>query len=244
MSYLQFDPHPALADFIDAYWTVTGNPNGIQSQKILPDGCVDIILNAGEDLPGDEEAISLLHSKSYLVGTMTSFQYSTILPGTRLYGIRFKPAGFAAFYQFSSLHQVTDRCIEFDRQLSPTLPGNGELTLNYLNRFFLERLSDPQHHLLHIVTDIKLHRGNLTVSRLAERNFTTVRQLQRKFLQHIGVTPKEFINIVRYQYTFPQIKNNPSRKSLDEIALESGYYDHAHLSNEFKRYTGVTPSQL
>ena len=49
---------------------------------------------------------------------------------------------------------------------------------------------------------------------------------------------------VRYQTTFREIKNNTSQKSLLQIAFECGYYDHSHLTNEMKRYTGVAPAQL
>jgi hypothetical protein len=28
------------------------------------------------------------------------------------------------------------------------------------------------------------------------------------------------------------------------IAIEHGYYDHAHLTNDVKRYTGMPPSAL
>jgi AraC-like DNA-binding protein len=49
---------------------------------------------------------------------------------------------------------------------------------------------------------------------------------------------------VRYQSTFQKIRHNPANKSLLEIAFESGYYDHSHLTNEIKKYTGVAPTQL
>ncbi|MCF2443669.1 hypothetical protein L0657_06855 [Dyadobacter sp. CY345] len=49
MSYIQFQPHPKLTPFIDGCWKVTGVGPELKTQKILPDGCVDIILNIGDD---------------------------------------------------------------------------------------------------------------------------------------------------------------------------------------------------
>ena len=52
MIYRQFDPHPALMPYIDAYWIAKGNSHESNTERILPDGCVDItILNPGEGLP-------------------------------------------------------------------------------------------------------------------------------------------------------------------------------------------------
>lgn len=40
------------------------------------------------------------------------------------------------------------------------------------------------------------------------------------------------------------IKKKSSEKSMLEIAFEHGYYDHAHLANAIKAYTGATPKEL
>jgi hypothetical protein len=53
MSYNQFLPGPALAPYIDAYWTVTDKKKAPAAEKIMPDGCVNIILNLGEDIHTD-----------------------------------------------------------------------------------------------------------------------------------------------------------------------------------------------
>ena len=47
MAYTEYHPHPALAPYIDAYWKVTGDNMPLATQTILPDGCVDIIMNLG-----------------------------------------------------------------------------------------------------------------------------------------------------------------------------------------------------
>jgi AraC-like DNA-binding protein len=41
-----------------------------------------------------------------------------------------------------------------------------------------------------------------------------------------------------------EIRRTSSRRRLLDIACEYGYYDHAHLANDIKRYTGSTPSIL
>lgn len=244
MAYNQFNPHPALADYIDAYWTVAADGNELKTEKILPDGCVDIIFNLGADCKTDNSSFTMHNEKVYLIGTMTRFKETNINPETNLLGIRFKPAAFSAFYKFNSLHEVTDQTVEFEKTLSPDLQKIIQYSTAYLNHFFLNKLSKPKHNLIPVIADIQNHKGQLNVNKLAQRHFTTKRQLERSFKQHVGIGPKEFINFVRYQFTLSVIKNRASNRSLLDIAFECGYYDHSHLTNEVKRYTGVAPSQL
>lgn len=44
MHYTEFSPSPQLAQYIDAYWKVSGEETVVSNEVILPDGCVDIIL--------------------------------------------------------------------------------------------------------------------------------------------------------------------------------------------------------
>ena len=244
MVYTQFQPHPALTPYIDAYWTVTGDGDGSKTEKILPDGCVDIIFNLGADFETDNSNFMMKPEKTYLVGPMTRFKETMMLPETKLLGIRFKPSAFSAFYKYTSLHEFTDQTIEFEKKLSPDISKTIEYSTAYLNHFFLNKLSKPRHVLLPVVADIKNHKGQINVNILAQTHFTTIRQLERSFKQYIGVSPKEFINLVRYQFTLPEIQNKTSNRSLLDIAFDCGYYDHSHLTNEVKKYTGAAPSQL
>lgn len=244
MAYRQYNPNPALTDYIDAYWIATGDAGKIQTEKILPDGCVDIILNLGADCRAENGSLTLQNEKTYLVGTMTRFKESSLNPESELLGIRFKPAAFLSFYKFASLHEITDQTLEFDEALSPDLKKTKTDGRNYLDQFFLAKLGKPNNQLLNIVTDIQNHKGLINVGLLAERHCTTVRQLERNFKQYIGVSPKEFLNLVRYQYTLPIIQNNNLGQSLAQIAFDCGYYDHAHLTNEIKKYTGEAPTKL
>lgn len=243
MHYTEYPPHPALAPFIDAYWTATGDADAVKTEKILPDGCIDIIFNLGPDCYAESNTFVMNSSRAYLIGTMTRFKETIMQPETRLLGIRFKPAAFMLFYEYSSLERLTDTTVEFDKELAPDFNTTLRYSIQYLDHFFLKKLSKPGRTVLPIIEGIREAKGLLTVKTLAEKHFTTTRQLERAFNRQLGISPKEFINLVRYQTTFQQIKNNSTQKSLLQIAFECGYYDHSHLTNEMKRYTGTAPAQ-
>lgn len=244
MIYSQYEPHPALAPYIDAYWTATGDVKSLGMEKILPDGCIDIIFNIGEEFQPESDSFLFETGKAYLVGTMTRFKENIMQAENQLIGIRFKPAAFTLFYDYPSIYKLADQTIEFEKNLSPDAGTTAKYFTAYLDHFFLNKVSQPKRSLFPIVADIQNQGGQVTVTALAQKHFTTVRQLERHFNQHLGITPKEFINLVRYQHTFQKIRNNASNKSLLEIAFECGYYDHSHLTNEIKKYTGTAPALL
>lgn len=242
--YKEFRPDQALAPFIDAFWTITGNNTTPQPDTILPDGCVDIILNTGPGFPTHHGTTLMNSGEAYLVGTMTRYIEMVRPPATRLVGIRFKPGGFSFFYDHTLLRGAADRTIEFDRTLIPSIDPMTTDPAPILDRFFTKRLSQPKQPIQPLITAIRQQKGQLTVSQLARRNFITIRQLERLFQLHLDLTPKAFINFVRCQSALQEIRSNPGQKRLLDIACECGYYDHAHLSNEIKKYTGSAPSAI
>ncbi len=66
----------------------------------------------------------------------------------------------------------------------------------------------------------------------------------RMFKKHLGLGPKQFLDIVRY-YTFVgRLLNNVNNDPIALIAALQGYYDQAHASKEFRQFTGVTPNSF
>lgn len=71
----------------------------------------------------------------------------------------------------------------------------------------------------------------------------SLRQFERNFITRVGISPKLFIRIVRFEYAM-KIKNSCPDKSWAEIALESDYTDSSHLLREFKEFAEFPPSRF
>lgn len=69
------------------------------------------------------------------------------------------------------------------------------------------------------------------------------RQLERKFKENIGISPKNFSNVTRLQFFLKLFRTKSPEQSLTEISYESGYYDQAHLIREFRKSVGLSPGQ-
>ncbi|WP_134091835.1 helix-turn-helix domain-containing protein [Olivibacter sp. XZL3] len=244
MSYTEVKPHPKLEGYIDAFWTVVGSEGAVRSQRIMPDGCVDLIFNLGEDCGAENGRLTMQRDKIYLVGTMTTFSDSFLTGGKKLIGVRFKPAAFSSFYNYAPMHELTNLCIGFERSLSPDIDLVKNYSIAYLQAFFLDRVRVPKHSLFNVINYIRLTNGNIGIDTLATANHITRRQLEREFRNHIGVSPKEYLKIIRFKNALKIIKENRNENNFSEIAFKCGFYDQAHFSNEIKRYAGLTPSQI
>lgn len=71
----------------------------------------------------------------------------------------------------------------------------------------------------------------------------SLRQFERNFITRVGISPKLFIRIVRFEYAM-KIKNNCPDKSWSQIAMECGYTDSSHLLKEFKEFAEFPPSRF
>ncbi|WP_324671287.1 helix-turn-helix domain-containing protein [Hymenobacter sp. GOD-10R] len=83
--------------------------------------------------------------------------------------------------------------------------------------------------------------GTLPVSQVAAAAHATVRTLERKFKQAAGHTVKDVSGLMRFEQARNHLWLEPTA-NLAGLALELGYTDQAHLSREFKRYSGTTPA--
>src|SRR5690606_28849913 len=161
-----------------------------------------------------------------------------------LLGVCLKPATFSNFYNYGSQDLLTNDTVEFEKSNSFNVDKILNNSFDYLNHFFFDRIKMKNNPLQSVIQDIHSTNGQISIDELSKRNFKTVRQLERNFKELVGLSPKEYSNIIRFQNALNIIKNSDENRSFLDIAFECGYYDHSHLTNEIKRYTGLSPSQL
>lgn len=244
MKYKKIKPCKELDPFIHFYWELKGNELERQWERVFPDGCAGIVVNLGNTCLTDNGSVSMDFGKTYVVGAMNSFKDSLIDRDTRLMGVCLKPATFANFYNYASQNELTNDTVEFEKYNSFNVDKILDNPFNYFDHFFSERIKSKNNQLRSAIDDIHSTNGQISIYELSKRNFTTVRQLERNFKKLIGLSPKEYSNIIRFRNALSLIKNSRQNRSLLDIAFECGYYDHSHLSNEIKRNTGLSPSLL
>lgn len=244
MEHKEIKPCIELEPLIHSFWELRGGENDRQWERNFPDGCPGLVLNLGDTCVTDNGSVTMEFGKTYIVGAMTSFKDSFIDNNTHLIGVCLKPATFSNFYSYAAQNELADRTVELDKMLSFDIDRILKSPTVYLNEFYVNRIRKRDNPLQSILEDIYKSNGQLTIYELAKRNHTTVRHLERNFKTHIGISPKEYSNIIRFQNALTVIKNSDGKRSLLDIAFECGFYDHAHLANDIKRNTGLAPTQL
>jgi transcriptional regulator GlxA family with amidase domain len=68
------------------------------------------------------------------------------------------------------------------------------------------------------------------------------RRLQQLFNAHVGLTPRAWLRLQRLRACLRVLRESP-RPSWAQMALDAGYYDQAHLVNDFRALCGVTPTE-
>ncbi|QNN47900.1 helix-turn-helix transcriptional regulator [Thermomonas brevis] len=84
--------------------------------------------------------------------------------------------------------------------------------------------------------------GDLRIAELAERLGVGLRTLQARFLDGVGMTPKEYARVRRLQALLRTL--DAERAGIADAAARHGYSDQAHATHDLQRWTGITPARL
>ena len=83
--------------------------------------------------------------------------------------------------------------------------------------------------------------GELDVGALAARAGVSQSQLERRFRQLLGTSPGEYILRVRVNASRTLLETTD--RTIADIALAAGFYDHSHFTRTFKRIMSCSPKQ-
>lgn len=242
--YQLFQPSPRLAPYIEDYYIIQpGGVAKIVSELALPDGGIYLIFSLEGEVYDHSRKISINPQTLYVVGTMTHLHKEKVSTNTKLFGIHFKPACFSFFFDYP-IYDIADKMVKLQQINVPdTALPEGNLVA-VVEKFLVSKLSEPDFNLQPILLDIYQTHGNIGIDQLTSKHFLTERKLERLFKRYTGIPPQTFSKIIRFDYALNKIRHRDSKTSLLDIAFDCGYYDHAHLTREVKKYTGLTPSQL
>lgn len=250
--YKEIPPPLGLADCLVSLWEVRIPVLGAARVRILPNACVDLVLYASETSRGEGEAALVAPPhRSFVVGsTLRSFLVRSI--GWRhVIGASLRPEGVAPLLGVPAA-VIGDRVAVLadvigagagtieDRVFSG--PSGGALAR--LGDALMERraaAAPPDETARRAVSLVRRARGRKRIDALVAELNLSPRQLERHFLTHVGLSPKLFSRLVRFDRV---VRDLPARgvTSWTDFALAHGYTDQAHFINEFKEFAGVSPA--
>lgn len=238
----EFVPNNFLQRYIDAYWFFRNTSENKIYFPVVPDGCSDIIFYLN-----DSKKLGNLKS-TFVTGIMEYAQLISIPTNMEFFGIRFKPS--ILFYVLKTdMRKITNSMSElsqFNKNIVNKLKidpyaKNESIVLNIENQIerMLEKI-DAQDNFLKSVEKI-IENPSIGIEDIQEEYGLSLKTLQRNFYKKIGLSPKKFARIMRFQKAHKKISKE-GLKNLVVIALSSGYFDQAHFNREYKKLVGYNPS--
>lgn len=235
--YREALPCAALAPFVRCFWAESQTPADV---LVIPDTCMDIIFR----IDGTE------NSGFFCALDENSFYSSN--GGAELFGVRFYAwtAHLFAERDFTGSKNLAFPTEEFfgnlGKELAPYIANakTFEKRAAAAENVLLKRLDGirADNNLLNAVDLVIDSRGSLEISELCGHTTLSARTLERLFAASMGISPKAFSLLVRYQLLWQEMTTRPGVNILDAVE-KYGYVDQSHLLNDFRRRHLMNPKQ-
>jgi AraC-like DNA-binding protein len=235
-------PAPDLARLIERHWVVRWDlgDRPPHRQEVVTHPCVNLVFEPhGAAVFGVQRRRDsrLLRGRGWAVA------------------VKFRPGGFSGFLG-RPVHELTDRAVALadvfgddgarlaaDAAAQPDDEPAAKIAL--AEAFLRARMPppDPEVELvLAVVADMLDVPPGATVQEIARRHAVSTRTLQRLFRRHVGVGPKWVLRRHRLQEAAEQLAAG-ERRDWTRLALDLGYFDHAHFIRDFRAVVGRSPAE-
>lgn len=236
--YRELAPREDLKPFVRCFWTEKQVAENI---LVIPDTCMDIIFRLGE---GAGSFFCALDERSFFSRSV----------GEELFGIRFYAwtAGLFSRRNFSDFSRNGGKAL----CVGEFFDGASELSSSIAHaQTFTERAAAAEKWLLSRLENIRANNdllnavdllletdGRAKIADICLHTATSPRGLERLFKREMGVSPKTFSGLVRYQLLWREMALQNGFDILDAVE-KFGYFDQAHLLNDFKKRHLMNPKE-
>lgn len=248
MLYQEFLPPPLLTDYVKYTWVLESNErNTYKTFATIADGLPGMIFQQSDQ--GDFYQFNKRLPPMFLYGQTTRNMEIRSPASFRNIGVYFYPHALKALFGIDA-HELTDTCIDLSRyegwdiaeQLLNTPSSNSRVSL--VHSFLQIQLQKSRYGndgpIRYSLDKITNAGGLVSLVDLRQEMNLSERTFERKFNQFVGISPKLFANICRFQAGLKQLRENRFHK-LADIAYENGYADQSHFIRVFKTFTGLSP---
>jgi AraC-like DNA-binding protein len=241
MRFWTYHPGPPLSGFVDLFWYYENYAPSHPRESLLPTATTELVIHTD----GSDRSPVVSGPRS------RPFELDTSQPASMV-GVHFKPGGASSFLDGSmtDLHNTHAalECLwgrksgELQDRLMECRTPNGkfrilEQTLVQIVGHGLGRHAAVEFALKEFTASEQVPTIAKVTSRVALRH----KRFIKLFTQQVGVTPKLFCRIERFQRALRRLETL-KRVNWADFALACGYYDQAHFNNEFRSFSELTPT--
>jgi AraC-like DNA-binding protein len=251
-----YKPKPPLSKFVDNFWLYEGYEPERKTERILPTGTLELAINLRQNDLRFYDA-ERPENCSRLSGAVVSGAHGRgFAPDTAeevfIIGVHFKPGGAFPFLGLPA-GDLADTHVDLETLWGPPAGRLRERLceartsaerFQLLQEALLRRLRHGVEQHYAVSAALEMFRKNQAGPRVREAA-KYIGLSQRRFIQvfkaEVGITPKLFSRIQRFQQTRTFIQHNPSINWAD-LAVDLGYFDQSHLIREFLEFSALSPT--
>lgn len=248
-----------LAAFVKTFWFYEGNAAAHARERRLPDGSMELVINLREDVIRvyDRQNVSRFQSLrgSVISGAHTGFTVIDTDCQRLMIGINFRPGGAFPFFNLPA-SELCDTSVSLDTLWGANAGDLREQLLeaatteerfHILERFLLAHSTLAWHPAAAFAlkefqnADQQPCSQPQRVADVIERSGLSSRRFIQVFSDQVGMTPKLFCRVRRFQEALHQIRGEQPVEWAT-IALQCGYFDQAHFIHDFRAFSGLNPT--
>ncbi|NAS31699.1 helix-turn-helix domain-containing protein [Flavobacteriaceae bacterium R38] len=244
----------ALQEYIECFYLLTHPKDTTPTSYVsFPNtfSMVSILINV-ENIVTDNE----IYTKSSFQHPFHAILYDTFRKPVKVtyegeikeITIYFKPLGLNTFLEKDLNFYTKNPFIpfyDFEKKMTSILHlEEKEVLFDEMEKYWISKFCGFQHPFLPQVINHITDKINTPISKIAEELNISHKTLLKHFRKYCSKTPSEFRKIVRFRNALNEKIHHKGAKNLTEISHAFKYFDQAHLNNDFKELTGLSPRDL
>jgi AraC-like DNA-binding protein len=260
MNFHHHTPSEPLNHFISLIWFGDDYIVPHALERVLPSGEMSLIINLWENRTrvynADDPRKFETFDGSIVAGAYSAFTVIDTDEQRSTAGVVFRPGGAFPFLGLpagelqdanASLSDLWGRQATADLREQLLAAGSPEAKFNVLERTFLCRMNAPI-EATHPAVSFAVHnfrkRPQRRISAVTDQIGLSDRRFIQLFSQQVGLTPKLFCRVQRFQQVLRNIASLATNSAIDwpQIALTCGYFDQAHFIHDFRAFSGINPT--
>ncbi len=249
-----YKPKPPLSKFVDTFWLYGGHEAEPRTDHILPTGTLELVINLRQNELRFYDAERPENCARFSGAVVSGAHGRGFVPVAEAFiiGVHFKPGGAFPFLGLSA-GDLADTHVDLETLWGPSARRLRERLseaktsaerFQLLEEALLRRLGEGVEKHYAVAAALEMFGKNQAGPRVREAA-KYLGLSQRRFIQvfktEVGMTPKLFSRIQRFQQTRTFIQQNPS-PNWAALALDLGYFDQSHLIREFLEFSGFSPT--
>lgn len=248
MNYQQIYPTEQLRKYARYFWVLEDDSLDFSEKtfKIMPDGLAGLIFqeNKKSFLSKDNQELPQL----FLYGQTTKHTEHKAIKTFRNIGIYFQPTALKSIFGIDA-NELTNQHIDIDALIKTNITdqllniATAEQKIELLSSFLIQQAEKRKTENEKVIFASEQLQKGLSLPTIQTELNISERSLERYFKQHIGISPKLYARINRFQSALEQIRQTQFDK-LTNIAYQSNYFDQSHFIREFKEFAGTSPKNF